>query len=462
VRLCDPFRRLSAACALLVPILPGVAAGDPATPSAATEVAADGTHAETWTLANGLRVVTLDVPGADAVAIALEYVAGRDDDPQGQEGLTELMAEAAFTAATGNVPARTRAELDSRRPIGWNIQVERTRTELAELATPDQFPGVLHEVALRMSGVKLTDGDVERAQRTLVHRHRTVFAEDPATRLYAELGQMAAGWNEAAFSRWLSGEGLQKLRARDIAPLLQSQYVPARAVLSLAGDFSGVNLRAFVENEFGSIPPGTSAPAREDRAPAERKTIVRIPGLTRTIGGIGVIAPALTDSLHPSFLLTMFAIGTSAGGAWGQADPPVRSRFQYSILDDPELARFYPPVRTGSWTPDNLAIQLGLISDGFKQIAIGLDQARQMANAVAWLLGGPLSPQLASRIQTDHAVLYRVCSAGAVRELWGGEPFWSLYRSRFEPGREDPLTDNWLEWMNDPQHQVAIVYLPAP
>jgi hypothetical protein len=150
---------------------------------------ADGTVADQWTLANGLKVVTRHVPGADAVAIVVAYPNGRDSDPAGQEGLSALMAEAAFSAAAGEIPARTHAELESQRPVGWNVQTERHRTEFAEMATPEQFPGVLHQVATRMRSVKLTDDVVSRAREALRERQRALIDGDIGAELYLELGQ---------------------------------------------------------------------------------------------------------------------------------------------------------------------------------------------------------------------------------------------------------------------------------
>lgn len=446
--------------ALLTGLLVAVPASFFPAPAAAQRDLDDGTTAEEWTLGNGLRVVTRHVPGADAVAIVVAYATGRDDDPAGQEGLTALMAEAAFIAPAGIVPARSREELDRLRPLGWNVQVERRRTELAEMAGPQQFPGVLQQVALRMKGPAVSDETVERALRTLKDQQQTVYAGDPGTQLYVRLGQAGAGWSEEAFARWMSGEGLDRVRAKELQARIAEAYVPARAVLSLAGDFEGVNLRAFVEREFGTIPPGTPrADALPDTARGDIARSIPYAGLAGAVGGVGIVAPALQDSLHPSFLLTTLMLGAQAGFVWGKPGPPLRSRFQFSILDDPTVARFYPPIIATTWGPMSLRGQLDALVGQFANLSIELEQARRMAEAVAWLLGGPLPAALQARVQTDHSVLYRIASAAAVRELWGGEAFWARYRQRLDPARSAG-DERWIEYFKRPDRQIGIVFQP--
>jgi hypothetical protein len=420
---------------------------------------ADGTVADQWTLANGLKVVTRHVPGADAVAIVVAYPNGRDSDPAGQEGLSALMAEAAFSAAAGEIPARTHAELESQRPVGWNVQTERHRTEFAEMATPEQFPGVLHQVATRMRSVKLTDDVVSRAREALRERQRALIDGDIGAELYLELGQRGAGWDRARFQRWRSAEGITRLRARDLSPRVAESYVPARAVLSLAGDFEGINLRAFIEREFGGIPSGTKGSnAMPAVASGGITDVVPHGKLDRLVGGVGIVAPALSDSLHPSFFLTALVLGAHASQMWGGSDL-VRSRFQFSILDDPSVARLYPPIQSTEWSPENLQMQFFALLQTFSTLTIELNQMTAVREAVDWLLGGPLSDGLAARVPTDHAVLYRLCSAAATRELWGGEAFWSQYRRRFDPARSAG-DERWPEVLKDPALVISVLYAP--
>jgi hypothetical protein len=420
---------------------------------------ADGTSAMEWSLANGLHVVVRDVPGVPHVAIVVAYPVGWDDDPSGREGLAELAAEAAFRAEAGDVPGRTSEELDRLRPVGWNVRVERRRTELGEMTTAQQFPGVLRQTAQRVRGVRVSDAVLAQAfARTAERRAR--LAEDVAVRLYGHLGELAGGRSDETIARHRDGSGVRGIKAKDLQKRIDETYAAGGAVLSLAGDFKGLNLRALVENEFGGIPAGK--PFTRDPGHAAPRTRVRQgASLRHTLAGIGIVAPAIDDTLHPSFFLSMLMLGTYSGTTWGRATHPLTSRFQFAVLDDPTLARFYPPVHTAGWTPEQVEGQFVQLATGFRSSEVPLEPVVTVQRSLEWLLGGPLTRQLHERLATDTAVLYNVCSTGAARRLVGDASFWAEYRRRFDP-RVGPSFQHWYPYMVDASHQVSLVYEPSP
>ncbi|MBK7369815.1 MAG: insulinase family protein [Candidatus Eisenbacteria bacterium] len=121
---------------------------------AAAGLLPDSTMFDGWKLANGLEVRARHVPGASGVAIVVAYRAGSSYEPPAREGMAQLLAELQFHAPAGDIPERSREEMASLRPLGWGVQVNERLATLTEIAAPDRFPGVLHQVATRMRGVK--------------------------------------------------------------------------------------------------------------------------------------------------------------------------------------------------------------------------------------------------------------------------------------------------------------------
>src|SRR5262249_30987477 len=101
--------------------------------TAAPELLPDSTVAEEWTLGTGVRAATRSIPGCPSIAIAVAYRAGTERDPATTPGFVKTMAEIQMTAAAGDVPERTRAELESVRPLGWSVAAERDFCELSEI-----------------------------------------------------------------------------------------------------------------------------------------------------------------------------------------------------------------------------------------------------------------------------------------------------------------------------------------
>ena len=428
---------------------------------AAPLILEDSTATESWVLSNGLKVVTRDLKGAKAVAITVCYRTGSADDPPAREGLAALLAEIAFTSPAGELPERTREEMGSLRPLGWNLKTTWRLTQLSEIAAREKFPGVLHQVALRMRGVTVTPESYHAALATVRRGLAENYSDRVDRALYYRVGELAAGHGQPAVLRYASGAGLQGVTPKEAQERLASLYVPANAILSIAGDLSGVDLHRLLDGEFASIPAGTRLP---DAHPAPRRAgthVMPVSGLTASAGTIGIIAPALTDSLHPSFYLNMLILGSAITTLWGSPSAPLGSRFQFSILDDPDLARFYPSLSDS--TSDSLAVarELHQVFKDVPRLTLDQEAYDRIRRGVGWLLGGPLSPELIQRAKNDPALIYNLSSSMATREMWGGQAFWSAYRRHFEED-PDPGWQAWERYVLSRRNQVLLLLTPAP
>ena len=420
----------------------------------------DSTSIGMWRLANGLEVRTRHVPRAKGIAITLAVRAGRGHDPAGLEGLADLLGELTWTAPAGPFPARTRADLADVRPLGAEANVTNSLARFTEVATPTQLPGVLAELAARMGGVTVTDATLKTAVAQVRRDAGAHYFGPLADVLYWRAGAIARGADDAMLLRLAQLPGLGKVTARDAAARLHEWYAPGSASLALAGDLSGQDVRALVEATFGKL---AAAPGLPDtvtaRLSGHRRTMTW-KGIAAPAGVIAVEAPPLTDSLHAGFYLGMAITGASITKSWGTAGPPLVSRFQYSIYDEPELIRFYPPLAADATDPDLLAgalyEQLQVIGGQLVMLPI-LDRMRY---SMAWLLGAPMPPEIVKRMQGEPAGLGTLTSGMATRAVWYGDPFWAGYLERFMTLKLGH--SSFYEHMADAAHQTTLLLTPAP
>lgn len=427
--------------------------------AAGPTVLSDSTTADEWTLANGMKVTVRNVPGSRGVAVVLCYRTGSAQDPPGREGLASLLAEVFYRGATADVPERSRDELLTLRPLGWNLKITPYLTTLAEIALPNQFPGVLHQVASRARGVTVTEGHLKSVTETVKGELAANYGRLPESALYHDLRALAAGLSPASLSRYANGKGLDGLSVREVQERLQSTFVPANAALSIAGDLARYDLHRLIDREFGPIPGGKALPS-----PPAADTLrggdfrVTLPGLAATAGGLGIIGPALTDTLHPSFALHAMLIGSFCKMRMGPPAPPLEARFEYSVLDDPEVVRIYPPVSPdpNDQVPvaEEFRYTLGEIPP-----EVELSNYQEVLDNVAWLLGGPLPRKLATRMRREAGALYTLASGMAARAQWGDEDFWALYRRRFEESAARDLSQ-WRRYFGAKDHLVQLRLLP--
>jgi len=323
----------------------------------------------------------------------------------------------------------------------------------------EQFPGVLHQLAVRMRGVNVTPAGLREALATVRADLDTNYRVAGGRALYYGAREWATGGGEGRIARYASGAGLKGLSVKEVQQRIRREFGPANAVLSIAGNLATVRVRELTMNEFGSIPAGEprppNVPARLDSA----SCVVARPGIPEPAGVIGALAPALADSSHPAFLMRLLVIGGHCNKRWGPPGPPLTSRFQYSVLDDPELVRFYPPVAPTDTLAAALSTELVQTLNEVDAMIIPPSVYHAIWIGVDWLLGGPMPRDIAMRMLADAGALHSLGSGMATRELWGGESFWSEYRRRFRDAIDNPYGDMY-DALVTPARQVRMLFVP--
>ncbi len=447
-----PARFVAGASLVLLPLLAGIAA---AADTAGPQRLSDGTTVESWALPNGIQVVARDVPGAAGVALTLAYGLGTEQDPAGREGWTQLLAHVDFLSAAGEFPERSLDAMGSIRPLGWRIEVGRRYTRLTEVGGLSQFPGMLHQMAQRVKSPAPSAKVLAEARKAVQAQLATNYRDRVAFALFYNVRE-----TNASAARYATGKGIEGASLREVQDAIRSWYVPANAVLSLAGDLrgTGVDLRRLIANEFGVLAPGSRATFPPPVPPAPGiHTGIRT-DLDEPAGVIGIIAPALSDTSHPSFFVNAMVVGSLLTARWGRSDA-FPARFQYSLLDDPDLVRLYPPVTPSDLDSTRIREEYG---EGLLDLAkstMTFDQFSTLHDGVVWLLGGPLPPELARRAATDSGVLATLSTTAAMRVLWGGDAFWTAYRNRYL-AIDRPAFARWADYFRDSRHQAQFIFVP--
>src|SRR5439155_19137223 len=108
-------------------------------------------------------------------------------------GLARLAAEVQMMGAAGEVPERSRKEMETLRPEGWSIKVTSRNTQLAEVARPAQFPGMLRQIATRLRGLTVGEGVFKAAVATVRRETGEELFGPPETSLYFQVREFATG-----------------------------------------------------------------------------------------------------------------------------------------------------------------------------------------------------------------------------------------------------------------------------
>ncbi|MGH7741957.1 MAG: hypothetical protein ACRENS_08040, partial [Candidatus Eiseniibacteriota bacterium] len=366
---------------------------------------ADSATRASWALANGIHVVAQHVPEAQAISISVGYPGGSDQDPADQPGLALLLGELQYMSAAGEVPERSRAELSSLRPAGADIHVGRCMTVFTEVATTPQFPGVLLQVAARVRGTQPDAAALSAALETVTLLVKQKYRGSVGGALYSELVERASGVDSLGILRALSLEGIRKLTLAQLTPALARAFPARDAVITLTGNLAGLDVRALLDHALEGLPGGTRRevpPIRPARAAA---AMVHWPGLSRPVGALGISAPALSDSTHPIFFLVSLILGAKATETWGEPLPPLDTEFQYSVLEDPDLVRFYPPLAGNRPDPQDVGLSFNHTLGDADNMIVSDDLVEKLRNGVGWLVGAPLRERELDRMRVNTTTL---------------------------------------------------------
>lgn len=306
-----------------------------------------------------------------------------------------------------------------------------------------------------MSGVQVTANLLQAAGTTVKADLARRYGGRVDQALHYELRLAAFGADENVAKRYASGAGVDAITLAEVKDALAERYVPANAVLAIVGNLSGIDMRRFTASEFGGLPAGKPAPARSRHAFAAGTRTWTEAGLQAPIPAIAVLAPALSDSSHPAFLMSTLIVGGYCAAAWGKPQPPRTSSYRYSLLDDPDIVRFYPPVAARQSAIEQLAGTAAIVTpDGLPEGAF--DGLRE---SVKWLAGGPLPAMLRGAAARDASFLADLAASMASRPHYGDEAFWAGYRRRLDRVKVEAIVP-WRNFMMRSENMSMLVLAP--
>jgi len=324
-------------------------------------------EAHTALLANGLGVVTYDIPGQYVISVRLAVPMPIEGEPPEREGVATIMART-LDEGTARYSAEEFAELLERKGIalgagvsesGLVVDVDVSKRNLTEaldlLSQAVRGPAFLAKEVSRHVKIRLAEIDQERAQpghRAAIEFIATYFdADERASR-------PTAGTKET----------VSAITPKDLAAFHAAKVVPSGATIVVAGDLSGLDVVSEVERALGSWSDASAEVAEPREAvravDAGRIVFVDRPGSVQTEFYVGCPGPdRRVDGGWATYPVLGFVIG---GSPSARIDAVLREDkgFTYGIRSG-----FRPRRRggmfltSGSVRADSTVEALGLLLD---------------------------------------------------------------------------------------------------
>jgi predicted Zn-dependent peptidase len=252
---------------------------------------------ETFTLANGLRVVIHTDRKAPVVAVSVWYNVGSKDEPAGRTGFAHLFEHLMFNGSE-NAPGDYFAPLREIGATDFNGTTWFDRTNYFQTVPRNALDRALYLESDRMGHLLggLTQESLT-AQIGVVQNEKRQGDNEPFGMVeYAQLEGLFPAGHPYHHSTIGSMADLSASTLATVSDWFRSKYGPNNSVLVLAGDINAAEARPLVQRYFGDIPRGPvnnpaqadipTLPDRVDRVMHDRVANVRlyrnwaVPGLT--------------------------------------------------------------------------------------------------------------------------------------------------------------------------------------
>ncbi|PYO97255.1 MAG: insulinase family protein [Gemmatimonadetes bacterium] len=248
---------------------------------------------QTFTLANGLKVIVHEDHSVPVVAVNMWYHVGSSDEKPGRTGFAHLFEHVMFMGSQ-HVPTGEFDRLLEAAGADNNASTSEDRTNYYEDGPANALPLMLYLDADRM-GFLLPEMTADKVdlQRGVVQNERRQSYENRPYGLAEEniLERLYPASHPYHWPVIGSMADLQAATLDDVRAFFQRYYTPNNATLAIAGDITARDARPLAERYFGDIA----------RGPAVTRTPPPPVLVTRAVGAVledRVQLPRVYDAWH--------------------------------------------------------------------------------------------------------------------------------------------------------------------
>jgi zinc protease len=268
---------------------------------------------ETYTLPNGLKVITHEDHRLPLVAVDLWYHVGPLNERPGRTGFAHLFEHMMFEGSEHVGEKAHIKDVDAAGATSVNGTTDFDRTNYFETMPANQLELALWLESDRMGFLmEGLDRKLLQNQRDVVRNERRQGEGRPYAAANEAVAHLLYPKNHPYYGDVIGSHAdIEAARIADIRDFHQQFYTPNNASIAIAGDFDAVKLKELLTKYFGPIPAGpkvdpvtvVTPPVTEQRRATVTDT-VRLPQLT-----IAWLTPKAYSPDSPSVQAAIFALG---------------------------------------------------------------------------------------------------------------------------------------------------------
>ena len=218
---------------------------------------------DTFSLANGLKVITSEDHSTPIVAVDVWYNVGSRNERVGRSGFAHLFEHMMFQGSA-HVKKAEHFQLVQRAGGDLNGSTEEDRTNYFEVLPSNRLNLALWLEADRMRSLAITDSNFHNQREAVKEERRLGVDNQPYAKAFTD--GLTLPYDSTAcfaYAHTVIGDmaDLNAAQVGDVQAFFDTYYAPNNATLTVVGDFDPVELRRLVQSYFGGIPTHPAPPA---------------------------------------------------------------------------------------------------------------------------------------------------------------------------------------------------------
>ena len=261
---------------------------------------------EHFTLDNGMEVVVIPNHRAPVVAHWVWYRVGTADSPLGKSGLPHFLEHLMFKG-TDEIPPGEFSKIVARNGGNDNAVTSYDFTAYYQMISRDRLELVMKMEADRMVNLQLTDDHVLPERDVVIEERRSRIENEPSSLLGEQLSAMqylnhpyrlpVIGWMHE----------MEAYDRQSAVEFYQTWYAPNNAILIVAGDVTGEELKPLAESTYGKI-EAREIPARVRLKEPPQNTARRIEMVNERVRQPSITRSYLAPSLNADDKTVAYAL----------------------------------------------------------------------------------------------------------------------------------------------------------
>ena len=232
----------------------------PASPAAAQDgFTLPAIPIDTFTLANGLKVIVAEDHSTPLVAVSMWYHVGSAHEPPGRSGFAHFFEHMLFEE-TENLPDGEYDRLITQAGGIANGTTDNDRTAYWELLPANRINLALWAHAERMERLEITERGFQNQREVVKEERRMRIDNQPYANAQLAVDTLATDYLPYRHLTIGTMEDLDAATAADALEFYERHYVPNNAVLTVVGDVTAEQVQRLAEDYLGDIPQGEPVP----------------------------------------------------------------------------------------------------------------------------------------------------------------------------------------------------------